>query len=97
MNEPLITNFTFVKLSTLQLFLSDKKNNGNLQTNIRISISEEKRSKQAQRQVDRLYARYQPHQPVYVYSLPDHPGNKIIFVINLKWMWLLWQMHFLPG
>ena len=68
-----------------------------MESNSRIPLPEEKGPQQAQRQMDRLYARHQPYQFDRIYYLPDHPGDKTIFVENLKWMQLLWRKHFHPG
>jgi hypothetical protein len=48
---------------------------GNMETNIGVPLSPEKGSEQAEGQMDRLYAWNKPDQPVYFYSLPDHPGH----------------------
>jgi hypothetical protein len=78
--SPFIGTFYFKLFATLDCLL--KKRNGSFQTNSRISLHQKERPEPAQGQMDRLYAWYQPHQPVCFYSLPDHPGNKIIVLKN---------------
>ena len=69
-----------IRLFYYCLILNNKTGHGSLETNSRIPLHQEERPEQAQRQMDRLYAQHQPHQPADLYSLPDHFSYKTIVV-----------------
>lgn len=63
-------------------FVIDLIYHGSLEPNSWIPLPEKERSQPPQKQMDWLYARYQPAQPAYFYSLSYHFSYKIVKKIN---------------
>ena|GEM_PF-3250740 len=71
---------------------------GSPQANSGIPLYKKARSGPAQNGFCEIYAWYQPDQLVDLYTLPDHPCDKIIFLKqNHKQAAQLLQMHYLFG
>jgi hypothetical protein len=67
------------KLSSAVLILKSNSNQyGSFETNSRIPLPEKAGPQQAQKQVDRLHAWYQPPQPADIYPLPYHFSGQTI-------------------
>ena len=56
-------------------------NDGSVEANSRISLYKKSGSQPSEISFYKIYAWHQPHQPVVVYSLPDHPCYKIAEII----------------